>query len=81
MERQGAIAEIIVEVLRGLQQRLLHDVGRVDAHGQATIQPHRHHPDQPVVMPDQELLARPVVALRCPCDQLFGIGLELAHHR
>src|SRR5438132_474667 len=62
MERQGSIPEIVREVLARLLQRLLHDVRRIDARDQATIQPHRHHPDQPLLMPDQELLAGPLVA-------------------
>jgi hypothetical protein len=64
MERQGAIAEVIGEVLGGFQKGLLHDVGRVDPRGQTAIEPNRRHPEQSFVIPDQERLAGAVVAPR-----------------
>ncbi len=49
MERQRAFAEVFREVLRGFQQSLLHDVISLDTRSQATVEPGRGHPGQPVV--------------------------------
>jgi hypothetical protein len=73
VERHRPLAQVAGQLLGGLGQRLLDDVGRIDAGGQPAVHAHPYHLREPVAMTAQELLPRWAVALAGLCDQLLGI--------
>ncbi len=57
VERQRPLADVGVELLVGLGQRLLHHVGWIDAGRQAAVEVQGHHLPQTGPVPAEELWA------------------------
>ena len=75
---QGPRSKVVLQVLGRVQQGLLDDVGRIHPRGQPPVQPHGHHPHQPVLEPHQQLLAGCGVAPARAFDQDLGVGWFLS---
>jgi hypothetical protein len=71
--------QVSVKVLRRIEQGLLDDVRRMGPGRESPIQPHSHHPRQPVLMPNEQVLPGEIVARRRALDQNLGIGRLLDH--
>jgi hypothetical protein len=74
VERQRLLPQIIRELSSGLGQRVLHQVGGVQAGGQPAVQAQGHHAPQPRPVVFQQLLPSGRVSLRRLAQQLLGVG-------
>ena len=73
VERQRAIPQVVVQVLAGVGQSLLHDVGGVDSRREPAIHPHGDHLPQAAPVPVQEPLASVVVSQGGLPEQFVGV--------
>ena len=81
VERQRPLAEVVGEPRGGLGQGLLHQVGGVDAGGQAAVEADGDHPPQAVAVAFEQELARLGLAAAGAVEQFLGIGLSGGGHR
>jgi hypothetical protein len=74
VERQGPLAQVVVQPCGGLGQRLLDHVGGVHASRQAPVEADHDHAAQPMAVALQEQVARGFIAGRDSFEQVVGVG-------
>ena len=82
IERQGAVAEEVIQLLAGVGQGFLDDVRGVDQGGQPAVEAHGDHPPQAIAMPLEQHLKRWSAAAGIP-EQFLGLRVfqRLRHRR
>jgi hypothetical protein len=79
VERQWPLDHVAVEPAVGLGQRLLDDVGRIDAGGQPRVEAQRDHLFEAPAVALEQIPPGRAVAFAGAAEQFLRIGLDLGH--
>lgn len=78
-ERQWPLAEVVRQLVGGVGQGFLDDVGGIDAGSDTAVEAQRDHPSQPLPVPGQQLLACLGVSLFGAHNQILDVGVFGVH--